>query len=292
MHGLLWLVRYKILNEDIPDFLDYTKVFKIPTYRKKYKVANVEGPDFHQQWKRFFDACGANVSKVTHQPRKQGQMELYDANVEISKIAHMAGYAPAGNSESVKQQRSYLTNPPVTCIVQRAGGDPMNTKGHWAGWSTVIVPDEMIMELLPGLMEKKRVVLEQYEKAGSIAKKAEGRLFTMRGTLLSFIHDIKQALRMLASRIVCPTTYRMDPAYDECVRDMYHRKRLYMVLDQDVFKGDLFMKLKRDVYEAQLRWEGVLSSPEESIIQNTTASMIKDDIDPKFDKLQRSVDAF
>ena len=50
---MLWLVRYKILNEDIPDFLDYTKVFKIPTYQKKYKVANLEGPDFHQQWKGF-----------------------------------------------------------------------------------------------------------------------------------------------------------------------------------------------------------------------------------------------
>ena len=291
MHGLLWIVRFHCMNEDFPDFLDYEKLFKVPTYRKKNAVGHLEGSDFHAQWKKFFDACGTNVSKVTHQPRKQGQMELYDANVDVSKIAHMAGYAPSGNSESVKQQRCYLTNPPVACIVQRAGGDPMKTRAHWAGWSTVPVPEQMITELFPDLMEKKRIVMGEFDLAGTTAKRADARLFTARGTVLAIIHDIEQAMRMLASRMVCPTTYRVDRNFDQCIRDMYHGNRLYEILDHNVFKGEHFRELKSKVYEAQMRSEGILTGQEDNVVRNQTEAMIRDDIDPKFDTIQKSIDS-
>lgn len=58
------------------------------------------------------------TDKVTHQGRKQSQIEMERAGVPNALIIRIAGYSGGGEGASKKRQStSYLTCPPVKAVI-------------------------------------------------------------------------------------------------------------------------------------------------------------------------------
>jgi hypothetical protein len=118
------------------------------------------GPHFRKEWTNIIGRIKSiDVVKQTHQWKTQGCREMKEAGIATDDICRFVGQLSKSAVETAALNASYLTDPPTNCIVQRAGGDPNNPKGHWPAWSRVPVPEELLR-----LDPKFALLLDQRDK--------------------------------------------------------------------------------------------------------------------------------
>lgn len=57
LHGVMWCFRFVVMKEPLPDFSDYNSCFDVPTYRQVKRIDNMDGDDYRDMWKPFFESA-------------------------------------------------------------------------------------------------------------------------------------------------------------------------------------------------------------------------------------------
>jgi Centromere DNA-binding protein complex CBF3 subunit, domain 2 len=214
-HGFSLFHRYTGLgSQKFPTgFLDYKTVMDIVTYasEKGGQFKHISKAYYGKIWDGFYKDAGVFVAKLTHQTRVQCEQELDDAGVDTGDISRLVGHITPTTKQSKAQLRSYLTNPPVRAMVQRAGGDHNNPQTHQPCRHAVDVSPALINLLFPELLETKCCVYQRIEECSSHEEMAEKRLYTLKHCIDGMVHDFGNFLRMLASRMIDPVTKALIP---------------------------------------------------------------------------------
>jgi hypothetical protein len=252
--GVVEMYRMSCLGEPFANHLYHKNFGKRPVFRSttNYEKA-MDSTTLGKVWKNFYEEADVVVSKVTHQKRRQGQQELYDAGVPREGIAQMAGYTLASGDLSAKQQECYITNPCAAAVVSRANGDSKNVAAHCVRWTLVEVPDELISINYPDILPMKEAVDAAYDACPSHEERVERRLCMARGSIHSIVFNIQMAFRMLASRPLDPVTGLLDRSAKPLYLQFRDGGRVEdtVLFRTPSFQSPLFMKLVEDVARAQ-----------------------------------------
>ena len=276
--GMLWLYRFVVLGEKIPDFHDYKQYFNMPVYRQiSCPMSSLEYRDYYRIWTSYYSAGNVCVDKVTHQPRRQAMQELDDANIVPEKIARHTGHGRDAKTSSSKVMNvSYLTNCPISCMVSRALGDPKYPRNHQPAHTTVNVPDELLccFESINGekplshLLKYRETIRAEFQNCKSMQERKEKRLYVATNAIDSIICDIQNALRCLSSIPVDGNTFDLK----ESTLSIYETHRngdFHCLFSNPAFESSYFQQLQKDVKSSQVKDKDTSSKiNDESISEN------------------------
>lgn len=197
--GLGYMYRFIILGEQVPDFTKWVEYFHLPVYRSITSAnAFLDGSVQNTQWNALYAAVGIIVNKVTHQGRVQAQQDMDNNGVSNPHIARICQYQDG--SCNGNQQRSYLDNPPLDAVVERAGGNPRDIQRFNPVWDKVPVSRALLSLAIPELPLMVDAVDEKYGDATTRKELEEQRLFTAKGAVHAFKGRIVRGLQVAASR--------------------------------------------------------------------------------------------
>lgn len=199
--GICALHRHLVLLEHQPQLLDYKKFMHLPLYRSvtsanKFINSDTQG----RQFKSFYQSQGVVVGKVVHQGRVQVQQDMDDNGISTAHIARACKYSDGSKSTNRVQAQSYLDNPPITCLVDRAGGDPHHPKHFNPAWDKVKVSEALLNVALPGLTTQVAIVNELHQTITSKEERKEKRLDMTKGSIDAFVRRISRGLLLPATR--------------------------------------------------------------------------------------------
>ena len=143
--GMNALLRFCVLCEPFPDFLDGKDYTKRPVFRSSRSYHSTYPPSTqNSNWNALFKASGINCEKVTHQQRQQLQQKLADAGLGLMHLERFIGYATNGQKQmNGNQLNSYLFNSPVQAVAGAADGDPNSPATFVSGWDVTIPPNDV-----------------------------------------------------------------------------------------------------------------------------------------------------
>jgi hypothetical protein len=98
-------------------------------------------------WKKVYKAFGLCIKKVTHHWKGQGVRDMTDALITPLAVAMFTGTQSAQVQVTQALLASYMYNPPIQCVVQRARGITADPRMHCPAYSRVDVPDELLLHL-------------------------------------------------------------------------------------------------------------------------------------------------
>jgi hypothetical protein len=146
-HGFLWIYKHIVKNEPFPDFDDWGKLSTRSTFCKSLMSEKQSSDGFFGFWKKVYVAFGLCIKKVTHHWKGQGVRDMTDALISPLDVAMFTGTQSAQVQVTQALLDSYMYNPPIRCVVQRAGGNPADPRLHCPAYSLVDVPDELLLHL-------------------------------------------------------------------------------------------------------------------------------------------------
>jgi hypothetical protein len=176
--GLLWIYRFFVMKEPLPNFLNYKELFKILTYRSfTNAAARVSESSYSDFWTRFYTDAHVIVGMLTHQPRREGQQYLDDAGETSDKVARMAGHQTVSVQQTRSQVEHYLTPPPVSSMAELGGGKASNPRAYSPSWIIAqgLLVDELMYLLCPDLLEQQKQVHTGYNACKTQKQRLDGR---------------------------------------------------------------------------------------------------------------------
>lgn len=263
MHGILWLFRFVANKEPFPNFLEYRELFAEPTY-KADRVDSLGTRSMQDLFRQYFADADVDVGKLTHQGRRQGSQEMDLHGCSMTDISRMTGHAKQGRDGTRAQNESYVTNPPVTGMVQRAGGEPKHPRSHQPPWCSVEVPLELLELVFPMGLDMQRKVHHAYSQTSSHRERKEKRLCAAKGSINAMLLDVKRSIQMMASRPLDPETGCLLES-EPSIRMLYEKGAFCDVFGLDALRSPAFTAFEADVFEAQKSYyNGVLVEKERS----------------------------
>jgi hypothetical protein len=211
--GTLDILRFGLLKEPFPDFLDWHTYSTRPVYRSDFNHDKaIEGSRMSDLWRRFFNANDVVSDKLTHQLRRQGQQEMDDSGIDPSHISRFYGYTESeGNSGTTKhQKKSYLTNLPLPGVAERVFCEPSHPRMHNPAWASVVIVDELVNSAIPQLLPALKSLTKAYMETTSFKARKEERLFMGLGAVTCIYFNVCMAFRLLASVPVSIQTGKLD----------------------------------------------------------------------------------
>jgi hypothetical protein len=145
LQGIMLLWRFIGNNEPFPDS-DNTKAIKErPLYASpKSHMKNHDKVTLGRHWSKANEDCEILTQKITHQGKGQLLREFDRAQIP-SGTACRHGNVSSSNKSGKEITRvvvqSYMTNKPAETIVQAAGGDWHNLRGHSPPWALLSEED-------------------------------------------------------------------------------------------------------------------------------------------------------
>jgi hypothetical protein len=129
-HGLMWIVRFLIKGElggSFPNFHLYHMLCEMGVYHYVKSNVKIGATMMAKIWCKVLRSVSSiDIGKLTHQWKGQGCREMKESGIATNDISWMVGQKAQSTVDTDALNQSYLTEPPSSCIVQRAGGDPQN----------------------------------------------------------------------------------------------------------------------------------------------------------------------
>lgn len=198
-HGFIFMYRHSVMQEPVPNLLDWKDYYKRPVYRGSSGASvSLDSSSQNEHWNKLYASEDVQVAKVVHQGRVESQQHLDNVGVSQAHISRAHHYTD--KSVSTAQATSYLYNPPLDAVVARAGGDPRNIRYFDPVWNKVPVSEELLSLAVPDLVTQIKAVEEEFSKMSTIGERKSKQLHTARGTANSFKSRVEHALRAAASR--------------------------------------------------------------------------------------------
>jgi hypothetical protein len=296
--GMVWLYRYLILDEPVPDFENFASWFSLPVHRKvSNRCSEVGSTEYYDVWKKFFDEAGVLVGMVTYQCRRQSMQELDEEGVDTIQIARMSGHGPeaaaAQKKGSSAMMKSYITNGCVQGSTSRGGGDHRYPKNHEPPRvkESCAVTDDTLRKFLSGRgIPKLAQLLDEREKTNkaldactTVDEGREKRLYAATDVIETQIADIKWCLQALASiPVQAKATSVLEPTGKKqdgtdmflSIRERHIDGTFKSLLHNAGFHSDHYLDLVRRVQKAQ--WEEVRAHSPEAQAARQSESQIAD----------------
>lgn len=254
MHGVMWLYRFVVANEPLPDFTNYKTAFDFPTYRTAKKVKNMDGDGYRDLWRPFYTANDVVVGKVTHQSRREVEQLLDDAGCKPESIARHCGHQAPSVKQTTVQTQSYLTNPPLECVVTVAGGDRSNPNLHIA---IVALGERFVSEAMIGKISKIAQLLAMrdaihaaHSQCKSQKERMDKRLCTLKRSIDSIVVEIKRAFVLFVTRPIDPETFLLQPN-EKTMFETFYNGLLLPLFQHSVFESQEFLDLRAAVRELE-----------------------------------------
>lgn len=305
--GIVLLQRYVKMGEPFFDILDYESWYNKRLYRPHQdRDGTLNAATMSKQWKAFYCAHGVICSKVTHQPRKQGQQELDAKGVPISDISRMTGHKQykARSSEVISktQQQSYMGTPSVRGCVAGGGGDKNHPESHNPGWGirndTIRgLLDELVAATMPSIPAA-LITVQQYRShlhgieannAPSHAQLLEQRLVTANGCMSYFKFAVESAFLMLAARPVLRVrgVWKLQ-VESPILYDLSDRENHHAMFSLPVFQSQAFAQLRVEVARSQQN-EMNMAVHIEAHLQTVLTRQVTDNLEPRFSVLTQQM---
>ena len=204
-HGAMWMYRFVVMKEPLPNFLDYTTCYDVPTFRKATSIANMSGDSFRDIFKQFFVANQFMVGMITHQCRREVEQMLDDLGCQPENIARMCGHALDQQSRLTNvQTKSYLTNKPLECVLAATGTTTKDRSSYTSvmAHGVSLVPDNLLryFRKISDLLDMRDKVESDYASCQNLKERKEKRLCTMKHSCERIVFDIKCFFVLCASR--------------------------------------------------------------------------------------------
>jgi hypothetical protein len=196
------------MGEPLPDFLDPVEMMNHHIYPSIGGGPTKEIPaaTYQHTWSLLFKSCSIVCDKVTHQGRKQCQMELDFIRCPPEDITRIAGYAQSRGAGNKNQNQSYLTNQPVG-VLSALGGSPYGhsrPETHAPGYLNANIDDilDKLFEVagLGHFIAHRRDVHAEYAGCNSRKELADRGLFMAKGAISYFYESVKRSFLVAASR--------------------------------------------------------------------------------------------
>jgi hypothetical protein len=213
-------------------------------YDSTYKVQSsplVKDPRFHVSskqcsdvFKSFFLDNDAICAKLVHQPHFQAIQEMDHSGIHESEWIRMSGHK---GRDAKAHTRSYTHNPPSKCLVQRDGGDSHDIRSFHPNHfipspSEQLWLDEIVQELIPSIVQQHQQACLEYASTINHQVRRAKRLTTIKGMLGSAKNDVEHFVMMMASPLVNPDTYLLDPTDTRSLWEIYHNDVFCTVLNR------------------------------------------------------------
>jgi hypothetical protein len=291
-HGLLWLYRFIILGEPLPDLANYALACLVATYRKEVDSIALGRTMYGSIWTRVFDAAARyiDVLKKTHQGKLQGILEMKDAGIATDDVSRFVGQQSKMAAETAALAKHYILNPPVSCVVQRAGGDPTRTRDHCPAYSSVEVPDDLLRQnaVLAALLDQRDRIHTDYETFYKRKDRKSRQLYAAKGTVDSLIHDIKRVFQVLAARPVDPKTFAIHANSTETILQKYKLGTFSDIFGLEMFHTPAFVQFQSRMREREDNYILTTSSTPRPVL-NEVERILKDHSDPRFNSVLYAV---
>ncbi len=235
--GMNLLLRFCVLCEPFPDFLDGEDYTKRPVFRS-IRSYHSEYPSSSQNsnWNSLFKVCGINCDKVTHQQRQQLQQKLADAGLDLMHLERFIGYASTGQKQmNGNQLHSYLFNSPVQAVAGAADGDPNSPATFISGWDVTIPPNDL-STLCPWLWHAISEVEKAMAQFTDPKDQARHCLIQAQGSLSAIVFRVTSAVKLLGS---LPVDDKNNLLVDEPA--IYLRWSHHPVLSHPFFGSQTFL---------------------------------------------------
>ena len=193
---------------------------------------------------------------------------MHDSGCVTEDISRFCGHQAATTKTTNAQTHSYLTNPPVPCLIERAGGDPKNPEYHVAPYTLPAVDENMLREIpqIRGLLDWRDVVHTAYHDCASHQERMKRRLCTAKGSIDSMINDIKRAFQFFASRPLDPETQVLQ-ADKQTIQETerFQQGTLRELFALPVFAGNLYQDLRQRVRASEDHYVGLTLQLDDSV---------------------------
>ena len=204
-HGAMWMYRFVVMKERLPDFLDYRTCFEVPTFRKVTSITNMSGDSFRDAFKQFFVANNFLDGMITHQCRREVEQMLDNLGCQPENIARMCGHALDQQSRLTNvQTKSYLTNKPLECVLALTGTTTKNPSSYQSVMAHCVklVPETLLRRfpIIGDLLDMRDKVVDDFNRCQSFKERSEKRLCTMKRSSERIVFDIKCFFVLCASR--------------------------------------------------------------------------------------------
>jgi hypothetical protein len=290
--GFYFMQRFMIDNEQPPDHRNWEDYAYKPVFRSMSDPEKaLSDSTMYEHWKTFFSAIGICTPHVVHQPRLDGQQRLDEYNVPQNHIARFAKYGHGGNTadRNVAQEESYLTTPPLDCLVAMAG-DPSrhhNARRFYPGWNDVKTSlPELVYKALPQLHEQIVEVCDAFDKATSHQQREKERLYMARGSLLHLRSCIERAFQIAAARPIDADTGKVK----ESSQPLFYTYRNSPLFHHPIWQSDEFKAL---VVSMEARQDELSSQQLRLTIPITNAfeELVNENLVPPIEQIVRGQDA-
>jgi hypothetical protein len=245
--GMNVLLRFCVLCEPFPDFLDGEDYTKRPVFRS-VRSYHEEYPPSSQNsnWNAVFKVCGIHCDKVTHQQRQQLQQKLADAGLDLMHLERFIGYASNGQKQmNGNQLHSYLFNSPVQAVAGAADGDPNSPSTFVSGWDVTVSTTEL-STLCPWLWHAISQVENAMAQFTDPKEQASHCLIQAHGSLSAIVFRVTSAVKLLAS---LPVDDKNNLLVDEPA--IYLRWSHHPVLSLPFFRSQTFFDICSRVQHSQ-----------------------------------------
>ena len=151
---------------------------------------------------------------------------------------------------------------PANALVERAGGDPTNIKGHEPVWFSMInklMPQlETLIEFsFPGLLPNVALQIKRFQMAANHKERTQNRLYMNRGSAEGFVFQLMVMILQMASRPIDPDTGLLIttelPIYLLCRKSTMLYLAWHTMFDQPAFKDVLDAVTDAQTQEYKLR---------------------------------------
>ena len=235
---------------------NYNKIFSIYSYPSATDPStHASSKQFGENFGSFYEECSAICAKKVHQPRLQAIQEMDRVGISELLWKRMSGH----KQDAKVHTRSYAHNPPSKCLIQRAGSqNPDDLKGfnpvHFLPSPLEqSLLDRIVYQLIPGIVDQRRLVIEEYKSTLSPAKRRENRLTTIKGLLTSAVKDVEHFVIMAACPIVDPKTHLLDRQDTRSLWEIHHNSiGLAALLNLQAFYLPEFKQLQESVLNKML----------------------------------------
>ena len=280
--GILLLYRILVLKETFPDFQDHEKLWFYSSYpsltpqdpnadekfRKEHggvssQFYRISPEQYRKSWSSFYRDSKVATGHITKQWRHQSYHDGEDRGGNETLTQKLAGWRHNRRDKETKAQReNYGNNFPLRAGVLFAGGDP-NHPELFRLPRYVPVCDALLCQFGPiaPLVQRQKEVADLYNSFSTRQEQCRDAVTTAHEVGMNVLEELRNALRMLASRPVSKTFLAKED--ERCIFDQYRScSTLEPLFAHPAFQHPLWLDLKARVRAAEdAELEAVLSVP-------------------------------
>lgn len=195
-HGAMWMYRFVVMEEALPNFLDFTTCYAVPTFRNVTSITNMSADLFREMFQQFCKADLFMGGMITQQCRRKVDQMLANLGCQPENLARMCGHH--------QSRLTNVPNNPLECVLAATGTTTKDPSAYTSvmAHGVSMVPENLLrcFRKIGELLDMRDKLERDFASCQSVQERSEKRLCIMKCSCERMIFDIKCFFVLCASR--------------------------------------------------------------------------------------------